>query len=93
LTVAVLVDNLRNTNDNGDVKETPFTPEQIDNMSKLCAMQWATMKKRGDSINVGTLLRPAPRKAAMSCRRRRCGNDPWCRDIASCDWVDRVVER
>jgi len=52
LTVAVLVDNLRATNDEGNVKETALTPEQLENMTKLVKDAVGFDQARGDSVNV-----------------------------------------
>ncbi len=52
LTVAVLVDNLRATSDDGTVTETPLTPEQVENMTKLVKDAVGFDQTRGDSVNV-----------------------------------------
>jgi len=52
LTVAVLVDNLRATDDEGNVKETALTPEQLENMTKLVKDAVGFDQARGDSVNV-----------------------------------------
>ena len=52
LTVAVLVDNLRTTDDEGNVKETALTPEQLENMTKLVKDAVGFDQARGDSVNV-----------------------------------------
>src|ERR1043165_6860367 len=52
LTVAVLVDNLRTTDDEGNVTETALTPEQLENMSKLVKDAVGFDQARGDSVNV-----------------------------------------
>jgi flagellar M-ring protein FliF len=52
LTVAVLVDNLRTTDDEGNVKETALTPEQLENMTKLVKDAVGFDQQRGDSVNV-----------------------------------------
>jgi flagellar M-ring protein FliF len=52
LTVAVLVDNLRATDDDGNVKETALTPEQLENMTKLVKDAVGFDEKRGDSVNI-----------------------------------------
>jgi flagellar M-ring protein FliF len=52
LTVAVLVDNLRSTSDDGTVTETPLTPEQVENMTKLVKDAVGFDQTRGDSVNV-----------------------------------------
>lgn len=52
LTVAVLVDNLRTTDEEGKVTETPLTPEQLENMTKLVKDAVGFDAARGDSVNV-----------------------------------------
>jgi flagellar M-ring protein FliF len=52
LTVAVLVDNLRTTDDEGEVTETALTPEQLENMTKLVKDAVGFDQQRGDSVNV-----------------------------------------
>lgn len=52
LTVAVLVDNLRTTDDEGNVVETPLTPEQIENVTRLVKDAVGFDESRGDSVNV-----------------------------------------
>jgi flagellar M-ring protein FliF len=52
LTVAVLVDNLRSEDEEGNAKETPLPPEQIENMTKLVKDAVGFNTDRGDSVNV-----------------------------------------
>jgi flagellar M-ring protein FliF len=52
LTVAVLVDNLRTTDEDGNVTETALTPEQLENMTKLVKDAVGFDQARGDSVNV-----------------------------------------
>ena len=52
LTVAVLVDNLRATDDDGNVTETALTPEQLENMTKLVKEAVGFDQARGDSVSV-----------------------------------------
>ena len=52
LTVAVLVDNLRATDEDGNVTETALTPEQLENMTKLVKDAVGFDQARGDSVNV-----------------------------------------
>jgi flagellar M-ring protein FliF len=42
LSVAVLIDNLRTTDKDGKVTETPLPPEQIERLTRSCAMPWAS---------------------------------------------------
>jgi flagellar M-ring protein FliF len=52
LTVAVLVDNLKSTDDEGTVTETALTTEQIENMTKLVKEAVGFDQARGDSVSV-----------------------------------------
>lgn len=52
LTVAVLVDNLRATAEDGTVTETAITPEQIENMTRLVRDAIGFNEARGDSVSV-----------------------------------------
>lgn len=52
LTVAVLVDNLRTTAEDGTITETPLTPEQLENMTRLVKDAVGFSETRGDSVNV-----------------------------------------
>ncbi len=52
LTVAVLVDNVRTTNEEGKLVETALTPEQLDNMTRLVKDAVGFDQARGDSVNV-----------------------------------------
>ena len=52
LTVAVLVDNLRTTDEKGVVTETALTAEQIENMTRLVKDAVGFDAARGDSVNV-----------------------------------------
>jgi flagellar M-ring protein FliF len=52
LTVAVLVDNLRTTDEEGEVTETALTPEQLENMTRLVKDAVGFDQARGDSVNV-----------------------------------------
>lgn len=52
LTVAVLVDNLRVTDSEGNVKETTLTQAQVENMTKLVREAVGFNQERGDSVSV-----------------------------------------
>jgi flagellar M-ring protein FliF len=52
LTVAVLVDNLRTTGEDGKVTETALTTEQVENMTKLVRDAIGFNEQRGDSVSV-----------------------------------------
>ena len=52
LTVAVLVDNLRTTGEDGKVTETALSPAQLENMTRLVKDAVGFNETRGDSVNV-----------------------------------------
>jgi flagellar M-ring protein FliF len=52
LTVAVLVDNLRSEDEDGEPVETALTQPELDNMTKLVRDAVGFDEKRGDSVNV-----------------------------------------
>lgn len=52
ITVAVLIDNQRSTDDEGKVTETALTPEQVENVTRLVKDAVGYDEKRGDSVNV-----------------------------------------
>jgi len=52
LTVAVLVDNFRSTDEEGTVTETAISPEQLENMTRLVKDAVGFDQARGDSVNV-----------------------------------------
>jgi len=52
LTVAVLLDNLRTTDKEGKVKETPLTQQQIDHITQLVKDAVGFDESRGDNVNV-----------------------------------------
>jgi len=52
LTVAVLVDNLRTTAEDGTVAEAALTSEQLENMTRLVKDAVGYDAQRGDSVNV-----------------------------------------
>ncbi len=52
LTVAVLVDNLRTTDEEGKVTETALSPLQLENMTRLVKDAVGFNEARGDSVNV-----------------------------------------
>ncbi len=84
LTVAVLVDNLRSTDDDGKVTETPLTQEQLDNMTKLVRDAVGFDEKRGDSVNV---VNSSFRPLAAAAKEGELQSVPiweraWVRDVA-----------
>ncbi|MGC3979890.1 MAG: flagellar basal-body MS-ring/collar protein FliF [Steroidobacteraceae bacterium] len=83
LSVAVLVDNLRATDADGKVTETPWTPEQLESMTKLVRDAVGFDEKRGDSVNVvNSSFRPAAVEAAGELQSVPIWERPWVRDIA-----------
>jgi flagellar M-ring protein FliF len=52
LSVAVLIDNLRTTAEDGKVTETPLPPEQIERLTALVRDAVGFDQARGDSVNV-----------------------------------------
>jgi flagellar M-ring protein FliF len=83
LSVAVLVDNLRSTDADGKVTETPFTPEQIDSMTKLVRDTVGFDEKRGDSVNVvNSSFRPIAAIEPGELQSVPIWERPWIRDIA-----------
>lgn len=83
LSVAVLVDNLRSTDDDGEVTETPLTPEQVESMTKLVRDAVGFDEKRGDSVNVvNSSFRPIAEVEAGELQSVPIWERPWIRDIA-----------
>lgn len=83
LTVAVLVDNLKATDDKGAVKETPWTQEQLDNMTKLVRDAVGYDEKRGDSVNVvNSSFRPVATPPESELQSTPFLERPMVRDIA-----------
>lgn len=52
ITVAVLIDNKRTTDAEGNVVETALTPEQLENVTRLVKDAVGFDQARGDSVNV-----------------------------------------
>lgn len=52
LTVAVVVDNIRTVAEDGTVTETPISPEEIENMTRLVKDAIGYNEARGDSVSV-----------------------------------------
>ncbi len=83
LSVAVLVDNLRSTDADGNVTETPLTPEQIENMTRLVRDAVGFDEKRGDSVNVvNSSFRPLAEVEPGELQSVPIWERPWIRDIA-----------
>ncbi|HEX2584575.1 MAG TPA: flagellar basal-body MS-ring/collar protein FliF [Steroidobacteraceae bacterium] len=83
LSVAVLVDNLRVTDEEGKTTETPFTPEQLDSMTKLVRDAVGFDEKRGDTVNVvNSSFRVAPVTPENELQTVPLWERPMIRDIA-----------
>ena len=83
LSVAVLVDNLRATDADGKVTQTPFTPEQIDSMTKLVRDAVGFDEKRGDSVNVvNSSFQTVAVEKPGDLFSTPIWEKPWVRDLA-----------
>jgi flagellar M-ring protein FliF len=83
LTVAVLVDNLRATAEDGKVSETPLTPEQLENMTRLVKDAVGFNEARGDSVNVvNASFRGETKPEEMVADKIPLWEQPLMRDIA-----------
>lgn len=83
LTVAVLVDNLRSTGEDGKVTETPLTPEQLENMTRLVKDAVGFSEARGDSVNVvNASFRGETKPEELVADKIPLWEQPLMRDIA-----------
>lgn len=83
LTVAVLVDNLRATDEDGNVTETPLTQEQIDNITRLVKDAVGFDATRGDSVNVvNASFRGEMHATDVALEQIPLWQNPLVRDIA-----------
>ncbi len=83
LTVAVLVDNVRTTDEEGNVVETPLTPEQLENMTRLVKDAVGFNEVRGDSVNVvNASFRGEVQPADVQVDELPLWQNPLVRDIA-----------
>jgi flagellar M-ring protein FliF len=83
LTVAVLVDNLRATAEDGKISETPLTPEQLENMTRLVKDAVGFNEARGDSVNVvNASFRGETKPEEMVADKIPLWEQPLMRDIA-----------
>lgn len=83
LTVAVLVDNLRSTDEEGNVTETPLTPEQLENITRLVKDAVGFDATRGDSVNVvNASFRGAAQPEEVPVEEVPLLQNPLVRDIA-----------
>jgi flagellar M-ring protein FliF len=83
LSVAVLVDNPRATDADGKVTQTPFTPEQIDSMTKLVRDAVGFDEKRGDSVNVvNSSFQAIAAEKPGDLFSTPMWEKPWVRDLA-----------
>jgi flagellar M-ring protein FliF len=83
LTVAVLVDNLRATAEDGTVTETPLSPEQLENVTRLVKDAVGFSESRGDSVNVvNASFRGDPKPEDIATDKIPLWEQPLVRDIA-----------
>ncbi len=83
LTVAVLVDNLRSTDADGNVVETALTPEQIENITRLVKDAVGFDAARGDSVNVvNDSFRGEAQPQDITTEEMPLWQNPLVRDIA-----------
>lgn len=83
LTVAVLVDNVHTTDDDGNVTETPLTPEQLANVTRLVKDAVGYNEERGDSVNVvNASFRGAVQPEEVPIEEIPFWQNPLVRDIA-----------
>jgi flagellar M-ring protein FliF len=83
LTVAVLVDNLRATDEEGKVVEIPLTQEQVDNITRLVKDAVGFNESRGDSVNVvNASFKGEPPPEALEPEEIPLWDRPIVRDIA-----------
>jgi flagellar M-ring protein FliF len=83
LTVAVLVDNLRATAEDGSIAETPLTPEQLENMTRLVKDAVGFNEGRGDSVNVvNASFRGETKPEELVADKIPLWEQPLIRDIA-----------
>lgn len=83
LTVAVLVDNLRSVDDEGNPVETPLSAEQIENMTRLVKDAVGFDAARGDSVNVvNASFKGEPPPQVLTPEEIPLWERPLVRDIA-----------
>ena len=83
LTVAVLVDNLKATDEAGKVTETPLTPEQLENVTRLVKDAVGFSESRGDSVNVvNASFRGETQPEDIAADKIPLWEQPLIRDIA-----------
>jgi flagellar M-ring protein FliF len=83
LTVAVLIDNLRSTDENGNVVETPLTQEELDNITRLVKDAVGFDASRGDSVNVvNASFRGEMQSEPLAVEDAPFWQNPLVRDIA-----------
>lgn len=83
LTVAVLVDNFRATDEEGAIKETPVPAEQLENMTRLVKDAVGFDQARGDSVNIiNASFKGEPPAEAIPPENIPLWERPLVRDIA-----------
>jgi flagellar M-ring protein FliF len=82
LTVAVLVDNLRTTDKDGKVKETPLSEQQLARMTTLVKDAVGFNAERGDSVNVvNSSFQQAPAEEEGEVQKTPIWEQPLFQDI------------
>jgi flagellar M-ring protein FliF len=83
LTVAVVVDNIRSVAEDGTVTETPISPEEIENMTRLVKDAIGYNEARGDSVSVvNASFRGVPKQDDIVVDEIPWWEQPLMRDIA-----------
>ena len=86
LTVAVLIDNVRNVGKDGKVTETPLSSEQLERVNQLVKDAVGFDESRGDNINVVnasfTQETPAANTAGGELEKEKIWESPLARDLA-----------
>ncbi|MBV8741059.1 MAG: hypothetical protein JOZ12_04695, partial [Sinobacteraceae bacterium] len=86
LTVAVLIDNVRNVGKDGKVTETPLSSEQLERVNQLVKDAVGFDESRGDNINVVnasfTQETPAANTAGGELEKAKIWESPLARDLA-----------
>jgi flagellar M-ring protein FliF len=83
LSVAVLIDNLRSTAEDGKVTETPLTEEQVGRITTLVRETVGFDEARGDRVSVvNQSFLPVPAQEAEEAQGPPIWENPLVRDIA-----------
>ena len=85
LTVAVLIDNIRNVDKEGKVKETPLSAEQLEHVNQLVKDAVGFDEARGDNVNVvnASFTQETPANANEGeLEKPKIWESPLVRDVA-----------